>query len=112
MARFNDSISRRDAVKVGVGAGLALALDRLPAFALPPAQGGGLIQRAIPSSGEMLPVVGIGTARNYENPDAEAMPRLKATLAKFAELGGRVIDTAPAYGRAEVVVGELLADLK
>jgi aryl-alcohol dehydrogenase-like predicted oxidoreductase len=109
---LDNPISRRDAMKVGVGAGLALAFDRVPAFALPPMQGGGLIQRAIPSSGEMLPVVGIGTARNYENPDAEAMARLKTVLAKYAELGGRVIDTAPAYGSAETVVGQLLADLK
>src|SRR5207342_3252003 len=78
MARFDDSFSRRDAVKIGLGAGFALGLGRLPAFTLPPSQGGPLIQRAIPSSGELLPVVGIGTARNYENPDAEAMARLKS----------------------------------
>jgi aryl-alcohol dehydrogenase-like predicted oxidoreductase len=112
MAHFDNNLSRRDAVKIGLGAGVALGLGRVPAFALPPSQGSPLIQRAIPSSGEMLPVVGIGTARNYENPDAESMARLKSVLAKFAELGGRVVDTAPAYGSAETVVGQLLSELK
>src|ERR1041385_3057003 len=101
---IHKSLPRRDAIKIGLGAGLALTLDRLPAWALSPVQAGPLIERAIPSSGEKLPVVGIGTARNYENPDAASMERLKSTLAKFFELGGRVIDTAPAYGSAETVV--------
>jgi aryl-alcohol dehydrogenase-like predicted oxidoreductase len=105
-------ISRRDALKIGVGAGLALTVDQFPALGLMPGQGTTLIQRTIPSSGEKLPIVGIGTARNYENPDAEAMPRLRDVLRQFPEMGGRVIDTAPSYGRAESVVGDLLAELK
>jgi aryl-alcohol dehydrogenase-like predicted oxidoreductase len=106
------SISRRDALKVGVGAGLALTLDRLPAFALTTAQGASLIQRPIPSTGEKLPIVGIGTARNYENPSPDALPALRDVLRQFPLLGGRVIDTAPSYGRAESVVGDLLEELK
>ncbi|HLA91054.1 MAG TPA: aldo/keto reductase [Gemmatimonadaceae bacterium] len=116
-------LSRREALKIGVGAGLALTLDRLPAFAAPasPAAAAAaarssqalpLIERAIPSSGERVPIVGIGTARNYENPAPEALPPLREVLQRFPELGGRVIDTAPGYGRAEIVVGDLLAELK
>ena len=105
-------ITRRDALKAGVGAGLALTLDRFPAFAFPRSQAPVLIQRTIPSTGEKVPVVGIGTARNYENPAAEAMPALREVLQQFPILGGRVIDTAPAYGRAETVVGDFLAELK
>jgi aryl-alcohol dehydrogenase-like predicted oxidoreductase len=105
-------ISRRDALKVGVGAGLAITLDRLPAFALTAPQGTSLIQRAIPSMGEKLPIVGIGTARNYENPSPDALPALRDVLRQFPLLGGRVIDTAPSYGRAESVVGDLLEELK
>lgn len=105
-------ISRRDALKVGVGAGLAITLDRLPAFALTAPQGTSLIQRAIPSTGEKLPIVGIGTARNYENPSPDALPALRDVLRQFPLLGGRVIDTAPSYGRAESVVGDLLEELK
>ena len=73
---------------------------------------GALIQRAIPSTGEKLPVVGIGTAVIYQNPTPEQMAPLRDTLRVFPELGGRVIDTAPSYGRAEEVVGTLLSELK
>jgi aryl-alcohol dehydrogenase-like predicted oxidoreductase len=108
------SITRRDAVKVGLGAGAALTLGRSTLFAelSAPYQAGALIQRAIPSSGEKLPVVGIGTAIIYQQPTPEQIPPLRDTLQKFPELGGRVLDTAPSYGRAEIVVGDILSELK
>ncbi len=112
MRNESSSISRREAIKIGVGASLALAVDPLPACGRTPRQAPALIQRTIPLSGERLPVVGIGTARNYENPDAETIPRLREVLRQFPEMGGRVVDTAPSYGRAESVVGDLLAELK
>ena len=111
-------INRRDALKVGVTAGALLALHRVPAFALPPSSGLSgqaalpLIERAIPSTGEKVPVIGMGTARNYENPTPDMIPTLRAVLQKFPELGGKVLDTAPGYGLAEVVVGDALAELK
>lgn len=59
-----------------------------------------------------VPVIGIGTARRYAEPaDAAAMSALRDTVGRFAELGGSLIDTAPSYGRAEEVVGELVHDL-
>jgi aryl-alcohol dehydrogenase-like predicted oxidoreductase len=111
------SISRRDALKLGLGASALLALSNRRAFALPSpwglgGQSGALVQRSIPSSGEKLPVVGIGTAVIYQNPKPEELPPLRDTLRAFPELGGRIIDTAPSYGRAESVVGDLLAELK
>jgi aryl-alcohol dehydrogenase-like predicted oxidoreductase len=69
-----------------------------------------LIERAIPSTGEKLPVVGIGTARSYEQPSPAEIPVLNDVLRRFPELGGKVLDTAPAYGRAEEIVGEALAN--
>lgn len=108
-------ISRRDAVKVGVAAGVALTLGRSSAFALDGmmSQAGALIERAIPSSGEKLPVVGIGTAINYQTAStpAEIAP-LTEVLRQFPTFGGKLIDTAPSYGNAEVVVGTSLAQLK
>jgi aryl-alcohol dehydrogenase-like predicted oxidoreductase len=111
-------ISRREAIRLGVGAGVALAFQRTGAFAAPLAGGGRtvyqpgtLITRAIPSSGELLPIVGIGTARNYEQPTPADMPQLREVIREFPLMGGRVLDTAPAYGRAESVVGELMAEL-
>jgi aryl-alcohol dehydrogenase-like predicted oxidoreductase len=108
-------ISRRDAVKLGVGAGAALTFGRSPAFAIEGRlfQTGALIERAIPSTGEQLPVIGIGTAINYQNAStpADIIP-LREVLRQFPMLGGKLIDTAPSYGNAEVVVGNSLADLR
>jgi aryl-alcohol dehydrogenase-like predicted oxidoreductase len=75
----------------------------VPAHAQPSA----LLRRNIPSSGEEIPLVGLGTARRYEAPE----PGQRETLARFGTLGGTVIDTAPVYGEAETVVGDLLAQL-
>ena len=63
------SISRRDAVKLGLGAGVALAVGR--SGVLSAEQQPALITRPIPSSGERLPIVGMGTAVIYQNPKPE-----------------------------------------
>ena len=79
----------------------------------PPARAATLIRKTIPSSGESLPAIGVGTARRYQGDhDAAALATLRATLQQAADLGGTVIDTAPSYGNAEAVVGSLLPDLK
>jgi len=101
-------ISRRDAIKAGVVASLAWG-SSLPAFSeekksLP------AITKPIPSSGEQLPVIGLGTNVYGVKTDAEKAP-LREVLEKMWEAGGKVIDTAQAYGRSEVVIGELLKDL-
>lgn len=71
-----------------------------------------LIERAIPSSGEKLPIIGLGTARVY---DVEAgdpkLPVLKATIETFVKEGGKVIDCSPTYGEAEAVVGRIVNEL-
>src|SRR5512136_1746563 len=99
--------NRREFLKAGIGVGASILV--------PPtlARADSLIQRKIPSSGESLPVVGIGTARRYEavTTEAERAP-LREVLRRFAEMGGKVIDTAPSYGTAESVVGDLVAGLK
>jgi aryl-alcohol dehydrogenase-like predicted oxidoreductase len=108
-------ISRRDAVKLGFGAGVALAVGRsalAESTAIFQQEGGQLITRPIPSTGERLPIVGMGTAVIYQNPTPDQIPPLRDTLKLFPELGGRVLDTSPSYGRAESVVGDLLAELK
>jgi len=107
----HNPVSRRDAIKFGLGAGALLSLGKLPRFGSIAAPGA-LIERAIPSSGEKLPVVGMGTAVKYENPTPEQLVELTNVLRRFPELGGKVLDTAPSYGRAESVVGEALAELK
>lgn len=72
----------------------------------------GIHNSLIPGANQRVPVIGIGTSRRYNDPQGEEqMAALRAAVARFAELGGQVIDTAPAYGRAEEVVGTLVAEL-
>jgi len=97
------TISRRDILKLGAGAAAS-------ALAGPAQSAAELITRPIPSSGERLPVVGIGTNRYGTGPEAEIAP-LRETLRTFAGAGGKLIDTAPLYGSSEIVLGQLIAGL-
>lgn len=67
-----------------------------------------VLRRPIPSTGELLPVIGIGTALVYDIDPADAkLSVLAETLRTFLDNGGSLIDTAPVYGRAEKTLGEL-----
>ena len=69
-----------------------------------------LLARPIPRTGELLPVIGLGTWQAFDvgARDAERAP-VRQVLEAFFTGGGRVIDSSPMYGRAEEVVGDLLA---
>ena len=73
------------------------------------AAGGPLILRAIPSSGETVPAIGLGTAGGgYEDASTEAaLAPLRETIRAFHDGGGMVIDTASTYGDAERAVGRI-----
>jgi aryl-alcohol dehydrogenase-like predicted oxidoreductase len=99
-------ITRRAALARGAQA--ALAFTALPLAA----ESSDLIRRPIPSSGERIPVVGVGTARRFDVGDSSAARApLLEVLRELPRLGGTVIDTAPSYGAAETVIGELVAQL-
>ena len=70
-----------------------------------------LLTKGIPSSGEQIPIIGIGTNRYGVGDNAEALAPLRATLAMFAGHGGSVIDTAPGYRSSESVLGRLIEEL-
>ena len=71
-----------------------------------------LIQRAIPSTGEMLPVMGMGTSRTFDTSDSSSsLAKLGAVMQAFFEGGGKVIDSSPMYGAAESRVGDVLRAL-
>ena len=71
-----------------------------------------MLTRAILSSGEKLPVIGLGTWQAFDvDLTADNRRQLGDVLSLFVKLGGRVIDTSPMYGRAEDVIGELTAAL-
>ena len=72
-----------------------------------------MITRAIPSTGEAMPVVGLGTWQTFDVDDGEAARRpLRQVLELLLDAGGRMIDSSPMYGRAEAVTGDLLAAMK
>jgi aryl-alcohol dehydrogenase-like predicted oxidoreductase len=77
------------------------------------AQSQPLIQKKISSSGQTIPIIGIGTARRYEEvkSDSEKVP-LRETIRQFQTSGGMVIDSSTSYGTAEAVVGEIVEGLK
>jgi diketogulonate reductase-like aldo/keto reductase len=82
-------------------------------FALMPknifAESSQTITRPIPSSGERIPVIGMGTSRTFDvGNDPAAMAQLGQVLQVFFDNGGALIDSSPMYGSAEKVVGELL----
>jgi aryl-alcohol dehydrogenase-like predicted oxidoreductase len=70
-----------------------------------------LLTRPIPSSGEHLPVIGLGT-NAYSVTDPAEVAKRRAVIARLLELGAKVIDTARAYGDSELVVGQILEDLR
>jgi len=73
----------------------------------------GLITRPIPSSGERLPAIGLGTYQGFDTPVSElAGTELKAVMQRFIALGGKVLDSSPMYGHAEAAMGALTAELK
>ena len=103
-------VSRRAAVKAGAAAALGLALGRTRPLGAQGGQNLPLITKPIPSTGEQLPVIGLGT-NAYSVNTPEQMAPLRDVLQRMGQLGGTVIDTARAYGRSEAVIGELVEGL-
>lgn len=99
-------MSRRNALRLlaGTFSGVCAPLCAVP----PSAAATPLLRRPIPSSGEQLPVVGLGTWQTFDvGPSASERAPLEKVLAEFSALGGTLIDSSPMYGRSEEVVGEL-----
>lgn len=68
--------------------------------------------RVIPSSGESIPVMGLGTYRTLDvSPEPANLQPLREVMRLFIERGGRMVDSSPMYGRAEDVTGRLVSDL-
>jgi aryl-alcohol dehydrogenase-like predicted oxidoreductase len=102
-------MNRRQWLGLTAGAGAALALNPRLLSALQTQQ---LISRAVPSSGERLPVVGLGSSATFSQvARSEDYSTLREVLRTMAERGGTVFDTAPGYGASEQVAGDIAADL-
>ena len=77
------------------------------------AQTSAILKRPIPRSGEMLPVIGVGTWHTFDvGAQAPERAELKEVLRLLVERGGSVLDSSPMYGEAERVVGDLSAELR
>jgi aryl-alcohol dehydrogenase-like predicted oxidoreductase len=100
-------VSRRAVVCGGLAACAGASFIRLAPGA-EAASAAPLITRAIPSSGEKIPVVGLGTD-SFRASESDA---IRAEIARMNELGGSVIDTAAAYGDSEALIGDALAALR
>ena len=109
-ARLNPSYrgaSRRRFIYGAAAAAASPLLARMNAMAAD-----AMIARPIPSSGEVMPVIGLGTWNVFDvGEDAGARAPLKEVLRHLVDAGGRMIDTSPMYGRAEAVTGDLVAEL-
>ncbi len=99
-------ISRRELLRLALGAGIVVCT-------------GGVVMatsintKPIPRTGELLPVIGLGTWQTFDvgRSESERAP-LREVLREFARLGGKVIDSSPMYGQSESVVGDLAGELK
>ena len=98
-------MSRRSALQLLAGAFSGFALPASAASA-------SMIRRSIPASGELLPVIGLGTWQTFDVGGSrnERAP-LEQVLSEFSTLGGKLVDSSPMYGRSEEVVGEIASAL-
>ena len=116
-------ISRREALRLfGIGATslaaaascskLANTSDTRGATPVPAIPAGQILTKPIPSSGEAIPVIGMGTWQTFDvgSTTTERQP-LEEVLSAFSNSGGKLIDSSPMYGKSEQVVGDLSAKL-
>jgi aryl-alcohol dehydrogenase-like predicted oxidoreductase len=100
--------TRRDCLALAAATGALALAPRLIAAQ----QSGPLITRPIPSTGERLPIIGLGSSTSFSQAagqdDIEAV---RSVLAKMIELGGKVFDTAPGYGASEQVAGKIVKEI-
>lgn len=102
-------LSRREWIGTTLGAGAALMLNPRLLEAL---QQGQLIQRAVPSTGEMLPAVGLGSSATFSQvARSEDVAALKEVIRAMVAGGAKVFDTAPSYGASEQVAGDIANEL-
>ena len=97
--------ARREFLRSLAAYGALFYTNELPVRTLAP-----MIKRRIPSSGEEIPVIGMGTWQTFDPPNATpaVLDQLLEVLRVFMSAGGTVIDSSPMYGRAEEITGTLL----
>jgi len=113
MFKINKLYTRREVLALGAG----LAASALPGVSAAQDKTGDsikpILMRPIPKSKEPLPVIGLGTAIIFDiGNDADKRTELRQVISTLLDGSARLVDTAPSYGTAEPVVGDLLAAMK
>jgi diketogulonate reductase-like aldo/keto reductase len=101
-------ITRRRAVKLigATTASVCLPIGSSRIFAAE----GSMLKRAIPSTGEKLPVIGLGSAVTFDVPfNSPKVTDITEVITRFVRRGGKVIDSSPMYGNAEGMIGDIAA---
>ena len=102
-------VTRREWLKLSAVAGATLTLNPRILAAV---QQNALISRAIPSSGEQVPIIGLGSSATFSQvARSEDVSALRGVLSSLVGNGGTVFDTAPSYGASEETAGEIVNDL-
>ena len=101
-------MTRRDALRLLGAAGVRVTTMGGAGTAWAAGPASAILTRPIPATGELLPVVGLGTWQTFDvgSGSAERAP-LEEVLGAFVEMGGRVVDSSPMYGRSEEVLGDI-----
>jgi len=103
--------TRREWIRTMLGSAGMLTLDPGRLFAAE-AKSAPLITRAIPKTGERLPIIGLGSSATFSQvARTEDVTALREVMSRMVEMGGRVFDTAPGYGASEEVAGKIAQEL-
>jgi diketogulonate reductase-like aldo/keto reductase len=104
-------LSRRDVLRYATASSIVASAPRLARSAPPtPKAAPTMLTRTIPKTKEAIPAIGLGTWQAFDVEPTARAP-LVEVVKQFLAAGGRVIDSSPMYGRAELVVGDVLGDL-
>jgi len=104
--KASDSICRRTFIKLATAIGLSITASLRVG-----AQGRRMDARLIPSTGEEIPVIGLGTSDEFDNIPSDGGEQLRQVIMTLVDNGGTVIDTAPGYGNAERILGRFLTEM-
>jgi diketogulonate reductase-like aldo/keto reductase len=107
-----ETFTRREAARLIGATAVGLLLPINASRAQTSSDASTMLMRAIPSSGEKLPMIGLGTWQTFDvdlvSPERK---HLDEVVSLFVKLGGKVVDSSPMYGRAEEVVGDISSKL-
>jgi diketogulonate reductase-like aldo/keto reductase len=109
MTKYYFSKQRREIIKSGMG--MMAAMATYPQLSMSQADNISLIKKAIPSTGEAIPVIGLGTSRTFDAGQQGQQNKLLPVIEAFFANGGTLVDSSPMYGAAQQTVGRLLDKL-